>query len=220
VAFWQLPAGAVAPRRLARLRRARIRLRWILDEAWLLAAGARAERFGAAASGVLDPDDRQAVRRWLARPIEVLVAVPLLAVTGLLAFARRRGLDQGRLRTDRVEVDDERGDTVTVSVFREASGQPLPLWWQSGLLLALLRGRIGLVGPPLGALPATERPDAVLRQGSAAPGLTGGWAAAHATVPAWRRSLHVFWFDPGGLATPVEDGVMASRSRGEEVEVP
>ena len=190
------------------------------DDAWLLAAGARAERFGAAASGVLDPDDRQAVRRWLARPVEILVALPLLAVAGLLALARRRGVNQGRLQPDGVEVDDERGETVAVPVFREASGQPLPLWWQSGLLLALLRGRIGLVGPPLGALPATERPDATLRHGSAAPGLTGGWAATRATVPAWRRPLHVFWFDPGGLATPAEGGVMASRSRGEEVEVP
>ena len=51
--FWNRPApGEEAWRLLAVLRRMRIRLRWQVEDVWLLAAGARADLFGGQLSAV------------------------------------------------------------------------------------------------------------------------------------------------------------------------
>ncbi|MHB8078241.1 MAG: glycosyltransferase family 2 protein [Candidatus Krumholzibacteriia bacterium] len=56
VVFWDWPQGDTGARaHLDALRRRRIRLRWRVEEAWLLEAGARSEPFGGSSSVVLDP---------------------------------------------------------------------------------------------------------------------------------------------------------------------
>ena len=214
VAFWRRPGDdGVSWSVLQRLRQARIRLRWILDEAWLLAIGARADGFGPRASGVLDPDDGLILRRWALRPTEVLVALPLLLVTGVLAPWRRWWRAQGRLRA---EPATEAGAGASVMV--AADGRALPLWWQHELLLALLRGRVGLVGAPLRGAGAAADPWHILRDPIAArPGLTGHWSRESRpggeTTSPWRT----FFMNPGGWAsetTPRHRN--ASRTSGEE----
>ncbi len=150
VALWVRPdADAGLWNSLVRLRRERVRLRWILDEAWLLDVGARADRFGAQASGVLDPDDSHALRRWGRRPLEVAAALPLLLVCGLLAPARRWRRAQGRLMAHDLGPASETTDLGGTMILTGRQGEPLPLWWQPGLLRALLRGQVQLVGIPL-----------------------------------------------------------------------
>ncbi|RKZ93037.1 MAG: hypothetical protein DRQ40_08060 [Gammaproteobacteria bacterium] len=226
VVFWQGPERRrVDPLLLGNLRRARIRLRWILDEAWLLAAGARAEVFGGAPSGVLDPDDGRTLRRFAMRPAEVVVALPLLLATGLLAWTRRQRIRSDEASREKVDIGGAGGHQELVDVFTGSGGRPLPLWWQSGLLKALLAGRIGLVGAPLrapGATPIGESAAMVRDSGAAAaaPGLTGVWASAMGAAPP-RGPLTVFFMNPGGLAKPTPGGgLKASRDGGEEVEVP
>ncbi len=221
VAFWHPPGSpAMEPRLLSRLRRMRIRMRWILQEAWLLAAGARAESFGGAPSGVLDPDDGRTLRRWAARPVEILVAVPLLVATTLTTPLRRRSLGRGTVEVEKVDATDDGDDNGQIDVFVRPDGQPLPLWWQSGLTGALMTGRIGLVGAPLSVerdvAGASDELTADLRAAAAArPGLTGSWAGPP------RRALSEFFMNPGGLADLADSGgVVASRDGGKEVEVP
>jgi len=71
VVFWDWPRdGGAARERLEALRRRRIRLRWRVEEAWLLEAGARPEPFGGSGSVVLDPQTvtpPAGLRRWTAR---------------------------------------------------------------------------------------------------------------------------------------------------------
>ncbi len=227
VAFWHPPEStSPAPRLLARLRRMRIRLRWILQEAWLLAAGARAESFGAAPSGVLDPDDGHILRRLAARPVEILIGLPLWLTANLTAVARGRMVKRNEAAAECVDVADDRDHNGQIDVFVRQDGRPLPLWWQPGLTSALLTGRIGLVGAPLGSV--TERAGAAgdpatdLRVAAATrPGLTGTWASRPGPDGVPRRAWMEFFMNPGGLADPAgPGGVAASRDRGEEVEVP
>ncbi|MEZ4388466.1 MAG: glycosyltransferase family 2 protein [Candidatus Krumholzibacteriia bacterium] len=196
VALWTRPGEADGLwDSLVRLRRQRIRLRWILAEAWLLAVGARADRFGAQASGVLDPDDGQALRRWSQRPLEVLVGLPLALAALLLVPLRRWRLAQGRLR--RVALTGEPLAGVTVVTDRQ--GAPRPLWWQDSLVRALLRGRLGLTGVPLRrAERSGADADRLLDLEAERPGLTGPWAVEGgrraALAPLWRT----FFMNPGG----------------------
>ena len=220
VAFWSDGGGIPDPALLVPLRRARIRLRWILDEAWLLGVGARAERFGRAASGVLDPDDGLALRRWALRPLEVMVALPLLVVSLLLSPRRGRLLGQGVWRREMVDDGDGHAHNGLGVLCRE-DGRPVALWWQDDLLRALLAGRVGLEGQRLcggtpDADPATMLRDAAARR----PGLTGEWVVldGHAGI---RRRLGVLFRNPGGWSDPAAAGrIQASRDGGEEVEIP
>lgn len=216
VAFWEGPAAAgVDGADLVRLRRGRIRLRWIVADAWLLAAGARADRFGGAASGVLDPDDGGLLRRWSWRPLELLVAL-LVGLTAAATWApRRAGLRAGRLRREIVDVGGVPPHNDTVVRVVRADGRPLPLGWQPGLAHGLWRGRIGLVGAPLGASAAEVDLVTVLRDAVAArPGLTGRWAA----VTAGGR-LARLWNSPGGWGPTAEgDSGSATRESGQEVQ--
>ncbi len=68
VVFWRGSGPeAPAPALVAALRRRGIRLRWLVAEAWLPAAGARAEPFGGAGSLVLEPAPAAGLGRLLAR---------------------------------------------------------------------------------------------------------------------------------------------------------
>jgi GT2 family glycosyltransferase len=206
VAIWQRPGDhghLWAP--LMSLRRQRVRLRWVLEESWLLAVGARADRFGPRDSGVLDPDDGQVLRRGVSRPLEVLVAAPLLLVASLLAPARRWRRAQGRLRDEPIEPAGSQDPLAGVAVLVDREARPLPLWWQQDLLRQLWSGRVGLVGSRLGGdpdrAPAAER---ALELSADRPGITGPWAVEggqRATVAAlWRT----FFKNPGGWRRPGE----------------
>ncbi len=220
VAFWPEGAGAPDPALLAPLRRARIRLRWILDDAWLLGVGARAERFGRAASGVLDPDDGLALRRWALRPLEILVALPLLTVSLLLAPWRGRRLGQGAWRREMVDGMAGR-DHNGAGVLRGADGAPVALWWQDDLLRALLGGRIGIEGQRFAGGGDDGDTAVALRDAAGRRyGLTGPWAAADGRG-GLRQRLAALFRNPGGLIDPAGNGrVQASRDGGEEVEIP
>jgi GT2 family glycosyltransferase len=150
VAFWHHPGrhGSMATI-LAHLRRMRIRLRWVLDEAWLLSTGARAESFGAASSGVLDPDDGGTLRRLAMRPIEVTFAMVLLFISGILRRVRRSRLSKGTIRLVRLDTSTSSDDPDAMAIYTDEAGKPMPLWWQSTLLRGLLVGRIRLWGRPL-----------------------------------------------------------------------
>ncbi len=186
IVFWQQPAALGTARRdLARLRRASVRLRWRIDEAWLLTARARGELFGAAPSGVLDPDDRRVFDRGLAFAAGLaLAAVTLPSRIWQRLFAEPRGWR----RRERVDCRTAAGHNLTLDVSCDPDGRVRPLWEQWGLAPALLRGRVFLTGERLVA--SDGDPDLAFWQLDAArPGLTGAWAA----------SRTAFWRDPGGL---------------------
>jgi len=223
VVFWQQPGDDVQIRAiLVKLRRLRIRLRWILADAWLLAAGARAETFGAAESGVLDPDDGGTLSRLALRPLAVLVAAPLLLVAGLLAAPRWLRLRSGAWRWELVDLGGIAAHNDRVAILCDRQGRTLPLWWQSGLAFALLRGRVGVVGARLGAAGGAGDTAAALRDAdSAVPGLTGRWARDAGGGARQRRMLTEFLLNPGGWTQRAGDGgIDRSRGRGQEVEDP
>jgi hypothetical protein len=213
VAFWQGrgPAG-MRPADLARLRRGRIRLRWIVEDAWLLAVGARAERFGASASGVLEPDDGEVLRRWAQRPLDLALG-SLVLLAGLLDWpARRRALRDGRWRRETVDVADGGAHNGAVTRLVRRDGRRLPLWRQPDLGRALLDGRLAVVGAPPGRPAADADLVAVLREtGASRPGLTGRWAADHGGI------LATLVHDPGGWEQAAEHTPgPANRRNGEE----
>jgi len=221
IVFWQRPrAETMAARTLVLLRRMRIRLRWILADAWLLAVGARGEPFGAAASGVLDPDDGQTLRRFALRGLATLVAVPLGLLAALGALPRSWQVRRGAWRREMVDVPGMSAHNAKVVLYRDRRGRPLPLWWQRGLVLALLRGQLGIVGERPQAVCAETDPSRLLRDASRdAPGLTGPWARDAGGGPG--RLLVTFFQDPGGWSDRAgTSGVSRSRDSGEEVEVP
>jgi len=219
VAFWERPGSTSAAwRPLMSLRRRRVRLRWLLDEAWLLDVGARADDFGRRASGVLDPDDGQALRRGAWRVPEVMVALPLLAVAGILAPWRRWRRQQARIRGEVFNCPDCPELTVEVT----ADGASLPLWWQWSLLTSLLKGHVGLVGAALSGHEPVADPARWLRDADAhRPGLTGPWAA-RGEQPASPAALwRTFFMNPGGGGgTDAEVADDQTNAPGQEVRGP
>jgi hypothetical protein len=186
IVFWQQPGADRADRRdLARLRRASVRLRWRIDEAWLLTARARGEQFGAAPSGVLDPDDKRVLDRGLAFAAGLVVTVMALPFLG---WQRLVAEPRGRQRRERVDCGTTAGHSLDLDISYDPDGRARPLWEQWGLAQAMLRGRVFLTGQRLVA--TDDEPDLAFWQMDAArPGLTGAWAA----------SRTAFWRDPGGL---------------------
>ncbi len=177
VVFWQAPRGDAAE--LAQLRRARIRLRWRIDEAWMLEAGARAETFGADVSGVLDPDDGQTLRRAGLRVLGLVVGAALAVVA---VWSR------GHSGREIIDWRGAGGHNLRVTIATGRDGRILPLWRQWPLVVALLRGHVSLVGPRPNAWDADPFWNAI----SAPPGLTGAWAGGRGST--WRT----LWFQPGG----------------------
>ena len=211
VVFWDRPAtGDAAWVTLAALRRLRVRLRWHVDDVWLLAAGARAEVFGGVLSAAKCPGSGTAVRVLGGRLLS-LVAGLMLGVAGLLPWIWFRLVmaPVGRGRLLRVVISDLWGYSPRLTLAVSAAGRVLSLPWQWALAGALLRGRIALVGPrPLtaGRVEAPRDPGAVLafwRGEPQPPGLTGPWsrigpAGTAGTLTAQLRQL---WNDPGGFGT-------------------
>lgn len=212
VVFWNAPdQGPEMDAVLVRLRCLRIRLRWILDEAWLLATGARWATFGAASCGVLDPDDSVGIRRLILRLLEMLFAVPMLAVTALFALPRRIMLRNSRIRRERVDVREDLRDHGGVEILVDRDGKPMPLWWQAAILRALLAGRIGIWGRGLfsgrcpvhtgrgdraGSLPAWLHAVETRR-----PALTGPWSGeGQAAIVRILRAIKTVFLYPGGWA--------------------
>ncbi len=213
VAFWQRPANdPMLWGDLVRLRQSRIRLRWILDESWLLSVGARPERFGAGNSGVLDPDDGHALRRWALRPLEIAVALPLLLVAVALSPWRRWRRAQGRLRTETASVSG--GDR---SVVVDSDGHVAPLWWQADLLRGLLTGRLGLTGAPLRGPIHSKDPAALLTEVDAGrAGLTGHEHREGEQPPPGAGLWRTFFMNPGGWDRRAEAATAAPEPTGGE----
>jgi len=214
VVFWDRPAaGEEGWRLLASLRRLRIRLRWQVEDVWLLAAGARADLFGGRLSAVRGTATGSALRLVGGRLLAVaagLVLGVLGAAPWLVLKSVRRPRGTAAIRA--VVATDLWGHDPRLRLAVDAEGRVLPLGWQWSLAPALLAGRVALTGPRMltaGRRDAPRAPDSILefwRREPRAPGLSGSWAAGGggqaARVAAIIRQL---WFDPGGfgiLGTP------------------
>ncbi|TFG88857.1 MAG: hypothetical protein E4H17_01685, partial [Gemmatimonadales bacterium] len=170
-AFWPLVAG---------LRRLRVRLRWHLEDVWLLAAGARAELFGSEPSAVLGAGGGAALQVLAGRLAAILFGL-VLVVLGWLPWLwlKLMRIPRRKARIAEVEVADLWGHRFPLRLAAGGDGKVLPLIWQWGLSGPLLRGHLALFGPR----PAIG--DSFARPGSAAevlafwksqphrPGLTG-----------------------------------------------
>lgn len=199
VVFWTLPGrGDPLWCAVGALRRLRIRLRWQVDGAWLLAARAHAEVFGGRPSAVQATGGRRAMHA-LVRRLSGLAGGVALGTLGLLPWllwrvgaARRNG------RMIRPELVDRWGQITSLRLAVDSGGQVLALPWQWPLAADLLTGRLNLWGdrarPAATAVASAENdPLEFWNAEPSAPGLTGPWAR-----PAvWGR----LWRDPGGFGT-------------------
>jgi GT2 family glycosyltransferase len=211
VVFWDRPApGDQAWSTLAALRRLRVRLRWQVDDVWLLAAAARAEVFGGTLSAVKGSDGGTAVRAVGERLLSVAGGL-ILGLMGLLPWLLFRLVlvPARRGRAARVQVSDLWGHHPLLTLAVTRAGRVRPLIWQWALAGSLLKGKIGLVGPrPLtaGRVEAPRDPAAVLafwRGEPRPPGLTGAWAGKNQAGrgSSLTAQLVQLWTDPGGFGT-------------------
>ncbi len=207
VVFGALPRPADAQwLTLGALRRLRVRLRWLDDGVWLLAAASRAETFGGAPSAVQAAGGRRAAAAFLRR-LAGLPAAALLALLTVLPslWLRLRPLRRGAVALQTVAVCDAWGHALELTLATTPAGRVLPLPWQGTLVGPLLRGRLDLWGSraAVGAAPEPPRDAAGViafwEDQPAPPGLTGPWAAADGPRGAWRAVLGLLWRDPGGF---------------------
>jgi hypothetical protein len=211
VVFWKRPTpGDGLWGLVAELRRLRIRLRWQLDDVWLLAAGTRAELFGGQPSAVRDSGGSPALRMFGRRLLSLLGGL-LLGVAGLVPWIWLRlvQVPRGKAVFREVLVKDLWGHEPRLTLAVDQAGSLKSLPWQWRLAGGLLRGSLSLYGPrahPAAAAPEVD-PRAVLnfwREEPAAPGLTGSWALGPASsVDQPGASLvDIFkqlWRTPGGF---------------------
>jgi len=204
VVFWDRPGvGDDVWTTLAALRRQRIRLRWHVQDVWLLAAGARAEVFGGTLSAVKSSGSGTAFRALAGRTLSLSTGL-LLGLVGLLPWLwfRLVLLPSGRGRMVRVQVSDLWGHKPWLTLAVSPAGKVRSLPWQWALAGSLLRGSLALIGPrPMtsGGAVAPQDPDAVLafwKGDPQAPGLTGSWMGADFTT-----QIRQLWNDPGGFGT-------------------
>ncbi|MBK7702954.1 MAG: hypothetical protein IPI34_08725 [bacterium] len=200
VVFWQWPTGEAAElRALALLRRRRVRLRWRVDAAALLQAGAHAEDFGGAASAVLDPGPARpvldGVRRLAAAGLGLLLW-PLSAPAAGLARLRHGWAMRDFLAAPAGEGSLARNWRLLCG----RDGRPCGLLRQPALACALIGGSLALAGDPLvpcrpgGAPPPSGAVGDPWRLEPPVAGLSGAWAGAG---PArFRRALR----DPAGIS--------------------
>ena len=220
VVFWDspqvgTPAADGAWRHLAALRRLRVRLRWHVSGAWLLAAGARPEMFGGELSAVQGAGSGVAMRALGGRLLAVAAGL-LLGVGGLLPWLWLRlvRVPAGRARWLQLVASDLWGHDPTLAVAVSDAGRVLSLPWQWRLSGPLLGGRLAVFGPrpwTMGRVDAPRAPVEVLefwRSEPQAPGLSGRWAhGGHLT--GWAAAAAVvnqLWRDPGGFGVVVGDG--------------
>jgi hypothetical protein len=211
VVFWDRPAQTdQAWTTLAALRRLRVRLRWQVDDVWLLAADARAEVCGGALSAVKGSGSGTAFRAVGERLLSV-AAGTILGLVGLLPWVvfRLIMVPAKRGRLARVQVSDLWGHHPRLTLAVSSTGHVLPLAWQWALAGSLFKGNIGLAGPrPLtsGRVEAPRDPAAVLafwRGEPRPPGLTGPWTARGSSrfAGSLAAQLGQLWNDPGGFGT-------------------
>jgi hypothetical protein len=217
VVFWGQPQPPAADASLlARLHRRRIRLRWRLDEAWLVAAGTRAEPFGGQLSAVLEPGTDAQLSDWLRRGADVVagILVALVAAVPCLWLCLRGG--KRRHGTVTVSCTDPWGEVISYRLVVSRDGRVRSLWWQWWLAWSLVRGRASLVGlRPVadGSIPEWPRAlpaEPFWHTGSGRPGLTGSWAVPREKPKPWAFSSGAAWVmmkgmlavllrDPGGF---------------------
>ncbi len=208
VVFWDRPAASEAAwTTLAALRRLRIRLRWQVEDVWVLAAGARVEVFGGGLSAVKSSGSGTAVRVLSGRLLS-LAAGLILGLVGLVPWLwfRLVLMPSGRGRLVRVRVSDLWGHDAWLTLALSDTHRVLALPWQWALSGSLLRGRVALVGPrptTAGRTAVPADPEDVLefwRGDPAAPGLTGSWARrARAGFASFSAGFSQLWHDPGGF---------------------
>ena len=184
IVFWVQPRhNALDAGTLAKLRRMRIRLRWRIDETWLLAAGARAEQFGGEVSALLEPGTGSALGSLLTRLMGLGVALLLAIIAApfylwLRLVAQRRGTAV----VYPVSCDSGWGIVDQLRIVCSREGRVLPLWWQWFFVPALWQGRLHVWGARLqlaarrDASPSPLETAEFWRHGHDRPGLTGPWA--------------------------------------------
>ncbi len=206
VVFWN-PPGREATRQavVAALLRRRVRLRWRVDDVWLLAAGARPEPFGGEASGVVDPGGGSMFAA-IGRCSLAFVSGLTLAVIAFwphiwLSLVR---VPRGGAALAEVACDSAGGEAVTLPLAGDGYRRVLPLWWQWRLAWLLVRGEVELFGArlqPTGTGRTVGTPPQAAefwRDNLRRPGLSGRWAqSTSAETPAavWRT----LFLDPGGV---------------------
>lgn len=213
VVFWDSPEAADAGADqqwllLAALRRLRIRLRWHVGGAWLLAAGARPEMFGDELSAVQGSGSGMAVRVLFDRAL-ALVAGLLLGVLGALPmlWLRLVRVPKGQARWESFTASDLWGHNPRLTVAVSPTGQVLSLPWQWRLVGPLLQGRLAVFGPQpwtMGRVDAPRVAADVLefwQSEPRAPGLAGRWSShsGRGGMGAILATLKQLWCDPGGF---------------------
>jgi len=204
IVFWDRPgSGDEAWTTLAALRCQRIRLRWHVEDVWLLAAGARAEVFGGTLSAVKSPGGGTAFRALGGRVLSLSSGF-ILGLAGLLPWLwfRLALMPSGRGRLVRVQASDIWGHNPWLTLAVSPAGKVMPLLWQWALAGSLLRGSVALFGPrptTSDRAVAPKDPGAVLafwKGEPQAPGLTGSW-----TGETFTARIRQLWNDPGGFGT-------------------
>lgn len=148
VLWWTWPRGDLRELNLlARLRRRRIRLRWLVPQARLLAAGAHPELEDGEASVVLDPGPARPATAALRRAADVAAGLLLMIATAPLGLLSR--LVPGSRRQVPLPAPGEPDGGRPLTVVCDGRGRSRPLPWQAGLARALFGGRLTLVGPTL-----------------------------------------------------------------------
>jgi GT2 family glycosyltransferase len=207
VVFWQRPIqGSSIFNVLARLRRLRVRLRWQVEDVWLLQARARAEVFGDAPSAVQDCGNFSILTALISR----LGALGLGLVLGVVGFLPWVGLQilgkpRGWVMEHILATKNLWGHDPEVKVMAAKNGKVLPLIWQYPLVGSLLGGRMAVWGGrAVTGISGQELLDAssarkfwLLKPDL--PGLTGPWARNEQTPMA---PLMRLWVDPGGFEIP------------------
>jgi len=157
VVFWSWPRGDLRElRALARLREARIRLRWCVPEAGLVAAGARPFGDEIPASLVLDPGPANPAGAILRRTVDVSAGLLVLPWAGCLSVIARLIPGWSSKRLDVVS-ESCSNHSWSLTLLCDGQERPRPLPWQSGLILALIRGGLTLTGPTILEVSEAER---------------------------------------------------------------
>lgn len=205
VVFWEWPRGELQElHSLTHLRRQRVRLRWLVNEAALLSQGARADDFASGTSIVLDPA-LTAVPGILLEKSGRLLAGLLLFLIGFPLVTLGRGLIGWRIREVNLEPGDDPATSPALRVVVNADGKIRHLMAQPWLGIALLQARMGLTGQPVtvhGNTKAQSMKQAWQLQ-SRRPGLTGSWAGE-----SLGQRLAALWRDPANLSTLLNHKLM------------
>jgi len=188
-----------------------VRLRWMTEQAWLLAAGERAEVFGGALGVVRGSGQSRLFRSALRRLMDLAAGSVLAIPCGVLRLGERMRGDRGSRAVEKsVVLRDPWGRNPRVVIAYTADGRVRPLVRQWGLVQALLTGRITLWGTfSLADGLHWREPDPESKlafwRGEPAPcALWGGPARDHDSgeLGPWRR----FWMRPGELETDIAAG--------------